>query len=406
MLKTTAVLLALVALACASVVVNDDVARTSNAFSVKLQRKFAGHNELKRVGRGIVHRMARRTARAAVDGDASTAPGNSTWDELLTNALPVGSAAYYGTVSIGTPFQNFDVDFDTGSSNLWVVQKGCRTCPGSAQGYDHSKSTTYKANGTKLEISYGEGQVSGYLSTDKVSIAGLTLQQATFGEITVEQVQPINAPITGLCGLAYRSISEDDVLPYVDQLYQQNLISWNGFGMLLTTKDEQTQQRQGVLTIGGVDDYYVGSSFAWTPIIDKQWYVVNGDSISVTDPKTKKPVTISSGFAAIVDSGTSCLAGPTAAVNKLMQNIHIKQDCSNLDSAPTVTIGIAGIQVQLTPADYTLQVGGQCQVCIQGFDLAGEPFKWILGDSFMHATYVAFDRDNGRLGFATPKNNS
>lgn len=81
------------------------------------------------------------------------------------------NAQYFGSVSIGSPPQTFQVIFDTGSSNLWVPKVGCSHCGnpffGTKSKYDHDKSQTFSQDGGEFNIMYGSGSVSGFFSVDE-----------------------------------------------------------------------------------------------------------------------------------------------------------------------------------------------------------------------------------------------
>merc|ERR1719284_2153532 len=95
-------------------------------------------------------------------------------------------AQYYGEISVGTPPQPVRVIYDTGSSNLWVnnipVPWYKKLLP-HHQMYDHSKSTSYVANGTKFNIAYGSGPVSGFYSKDTITIGDIAVPEYTFAEV-------------------------------------------------------------------------------------------------------------------------------------------------------------------------------------------------------------------------------
>ena len=73
-----------------------------------------------------------------------------------------------GTISIGTPAQKFLIDFDTGSSDLWVPSSSCTssTCKSKSRFSASASSTASKKSGT-FSIEYGDGStVSGPVYTD------------------------------------------------------------------------------------------------------------------------------------------------------------------------------------------------------------------------------------------------
>ena len=96
--------------------------------SIQLTRKF----------KPIIH--STRIAKKTINSSVLVA-------ELLANILDL---YYIGVISIGTPPQSFLVNFDTGSSDLWIPSISCDIneigCMNHLK-YDSSKSSTYVSNG-------------------------------------------------------------------------------------------------------------------------------------------------------------------------------------------------------------------------------------------------------------------
>jgi len=97
-----------------------------------------------------------------------------------SNGIPITNflnAQFYGQISIGTPAQEFTVIFDTGSSNIWVPTKGCESlaCLTHPK-YNPADSTTYKADGRKIVMQYGKGNVAGTVGVDTVNFGGYNVE--------------------------------------------------------------------------------------------------------------------------------------------------------------------------------------------------------------------------------------
>lgn len=172
--------------------------------------------------------------------------------EILTNYENV---QYYGNISIGTPPQDFTVLFDTSSSNLWVPSKNCAktdlACLTHSR-YDSSLSKTYTPNGKNFTIFYLSGNITGYLSNDVVSVAGINITNQTFAEaVTQPGAVFVDSLYDGIFGLGFKTLAVDGVVPPFYNMISQNLIDEPVFSIYFNKN--QSENQGGEIMFGGTD---------------------------------------------------------------------------------------------------------------------------------------------------------
>ncbi|CAF4753256.1 unnamed protein product [Rotaria socialis] len=327
---------------------------------------------------------------------AKTSLATSSVNENLTNELDV----YF----IGTPPQTFRIDFDTGSSDLWVPSSQCRSSCNGFNKYNSAESATYVTNGEKFSISYGDGSsASGILSVNVVTINGMAVKNQAFAECTylVGMTGDIN---DGILGLAFPRLTSDGEKPFFYNMWSQGLIPQAIFSFYLNPDTNATSG--GELIFGGADpSKYTGSITYISVSIEGYWEFPMAN--------------ISSSTYAIADTSTTLIVGPTAQVDPLNGAIGATYDSNSqlytvdchtrsLSSFPNITFTIGDIVFILTPLQYLWITGDQSTgyICYSVFspsdskDSNGNLF-WILGDFFLYRYYSVFDIQNNRVGFAT-----
>jgi cathepsin D len=318
------------------------------------------------------------------------------------------NAQYFGPMSIGTPAQAFTILFDTGSSNLWVPSAKCTSCIFHKK-YVSSQSSTYVANGTDFEITYGSGSLSGFLSTDNIEVGGLTIKAQTFAEATQEPGLAFQlGKFDGIFGLAWPRISVDGVIPPFQNGISQGLFEEPIFAFYLG----KTDGAQGELNLGGYDPTKLASPISWIPLTSETYWEFALDNMTLAGKS------ITTAKFAVADSGTSILAGPSAEVKAIAASVGAQPvlfnpneytiDCGTIASLPNLEIVSNGVTFVLTGSDYVVQItqAGQsmCLFGMTGIDIpAPRGPLWILGDVFMRKYYTIFDVGNEQVGFALAK---
>jgi cathepsin D len=318
---------------------------------------------------------------------------------------------YAGEVDIGTPAQKFSVVMDTGSANLWVASSKCTTeksCAGKTE-FDGSKSSTYKSSTQKFSIQYGTGSCSGTIGYDHVCIADVCVDDQPFGEATSLAAFFTGQPMDGICGLAFQSLAVDRVIPPVYNMIQQNLLDNPWFSVWMTAEGNVQGKDGGQITLGDYDTEHCSATCDWVPLTSATYYefTLGGYKVATAtaDSETKRSTAVG-GSAAISDTGTSLIAGPTEDIDTICKQLGGKASsggvysiaCDKTDTLPDVIFTIGGKDYPVKAKNYVVPDGtGKCILGFQGMRAVAGP-KWILGDCFIRQYCNVYDMGNKRLG--------
>jgi len=324
-----------------------------------------------------------------------------------------GDNQYYGDIYIGTPAQHFTALFDTGSTAIYIPQKGCTECPTVSDEFDPTASSTYTTQSVSYNIQYGQGEVAGIIGYDTIGIGdddSISATQQPFLLVSSEEDNDGMKP-DGLIGFGFAGL--DDGMPsLMDTLKAQGKIDKRQFAIFLNTDgsyENGDKSPSSNLMIDGYDlgKYSTESSFNYVDVTDSGYWSVIADTITLGDQ------TLAVEYYVIIDTGTSWIFGPDDQATTFQNTLLGRTDCqlgedelqctcTPTDSAgayPIITFSMGGQDYTLAAKDYFQPLddaGLNCQVIISGSD---DPF-WLLGDAFIRNYYINFDMDGMRIGFA------
>ncbi|EMC99342.1 hypothetical protein BAUCODRAFT_573677 [Baudoinia panamericana UAMH 10762] len=328
-------------------------------------------------------------------------------------AQDVSDAEYLAPVTIGSPGQTMNLQFDSGSSDLWVFssempadqQQGVQSAGNSI--FDPSKSSTFQRTHGTWSITYGDGSgASGNCGTDNINIGGITIKNQIIELADTASSQFLSGSESGLCGLAFPPLNT--VKPTRAQTPMVNMISQSDIpkDSELFTCYFSGQSGNSYFTTGYIDhDACGGATPAYSPVDSSQgFWEVKSETACINGKAVSR-----SGNTAIVDTGTSlCLledsllaalygALPGAKIDHSVQGWVYPTD-TPITSIPKLEIAVGSNYFTIEPeyfgfADlgngYTY---GSCQSRGSNF-----PFD-ILGDRFLCNIYAIFDQGKCQFG--------
>ncbi|KAI8043520.1 hypothetical protein M5D96_004852 [Drosophila gunungcola] len=259
----------------------------------------------------------------------------------------------------------------------------------------------------KFTIQYGsnrDGEIialSGFQSQDTVNIAGFSIQNQTFAEITnaPEALAFLKSEFVGILGLGFSNIAIDGITPPFFNLVAQGLIKKPVFSIYLNRKGTDAVNG-GELILGGTDPGLYSGCLTYVPVSTAGYWQFTMESATVNGFSFCK------NCEAILDVGTSLIVVPEENLNAINHILGIDHDhsssvffvdCFRISHLPDIIFTIGHREFRLKSTDYVLRYG---QSCISGFTSLRGNKLLILGEIFLGVYYTVYDTVNKLIGMA------
>ncbi|TVU35639.1 hypothetical protein EJB05_17539, partial [Eragrostis curvula] len=176
-------------------------------------------------------------------------------------------------------------------------------------------------------IRYGTGAISGYFSLDSVKIGDVVVKSQDFIEATREpSITFMVAKFDGILGLGFKDISVGKAVPVWYNMVKQGLVEDPVFSFWFNRHAGQGQG--GEIVFGGIDPSHYRGNHTYVPVTRKGYWQFDMGDVLIGGKSTGF---CAAGCAAIADSGTSLLTGPTAIITQINQKIGatgvVSQEC-------------------------------------------------------------------------------
>lgn len=325
---------------------------------------------------------------------------------------------YFAEFRIGG--QEISGIFDTGSFEIIVRSSKCKECKHPTAPFIAKESTSFIANGTVAQHVYGSGPCITELGYDTVQVGpDMVAEHQAIWEITQHKIDVLNkakfAAIVGIGpGYGYGSLEETLLMNY----------NINEFSICL----DKRSLKDGMLHWGPMENELPRDQVFEAKVYGRHHWSTRMNTIGFNTDVAKKgnldPCANGKGCSAIIDSGTSLIAGPAKSLLMLQKQLGvIKEDCSNLHELPTLRFTLDGHEMELPPQAYVMRLKGnmlessiwellffkpkfkKVDVCAPAFmdmDMTnrGGQDVWILGMPFFRYYHSTFDIANKAMRFA------